>query len=409
LGVKAMKKFSLLLSILPFFFLLISNLKGINDEFKIVKEDGIPVALNPAHPIPLKSSPKDITFTEDLTIGDIEGDPHYVFSEFISFTVDGQGNMYVLDRRGKTVRKFDKKGKYLLSFGREGQGPGEFTFPEEIRLLSNGQLMVFEGETQKFSCFTQEGKFVNSGRFLKLMYPPYFGFPSGNFIAANIQHESKRTLVITGLFDEKSELLASLHEREREPYKPWPSQDDVNARARRIAEAFSSIAFRPSVVLAVDLKENIYFAFTDRYEIKFYSSDGQIKKILRTELPMLPVEEKDRDGYFHHWLPKDISTWSSMSKQLQNKIKSLIRFPDKKPAFLSIMPMDKDYLMIVRDRSFEKDSLIDIFAPSGRFIIEKKLRFKIKSGLCRGGKLYLIHEDDDGNQYVKRFSYALIF
>jgi len=403
-----MKKFILLLLILSFLFLLTSSLKGINDEFRIVKENGIPVALNPAHPIPLKSSPKDITFTEDLTIGDVEGDPHYVFSEFISYTVDDEENIYVLDWRGKTVRKFDKKGRYLLSFGSEGQGPGEFTFPEEIRLLSNGHLMIFEGETQKFSCFTQEGKFVNGGRFVKLMSSPYFGFSSGNFIATNIQYESKRTVMITGLFDEKSELLASLHEREREPYKPWPSQDDVSARARRIAEAFSSIVFRPSVVLAVDLKENLYFAFTDKYEIKAYSSDGQLKKTLRTELPMLLVEKKDRDGYKNYWLPRDISTWSSMSKQFQNKIKSLIKFPDKKPAFLNIIPMDNNYLMVVRDRSFAQDSLIDIFDPSGRFIIEKKLNFNTNSGLCIGGKLYTIHEDEDGNQYVKRFSYTLI-
>ncbi|UCC40200.1 MAG: hypothetical protein JSV96_01720 [Candidatus Aminicenantes bacterium] len=402
-----MKKFSLLLLILSFLFLPGSSFEERNDEFKIIKEDGIPVALNPAYPVPLKKSPKDIIFNDELTLGQVEGDPNYVFSEFISYTVDDKENMYVLDWRAKTIRKFDKNGKYLLSFGGEGQGPGEFTFPEEIRLLSNGHLMVFEGEAQRYSFFTQEGKFVKSGRFLKLMSPPFFGFSSGNFIATNIQRESKRTVVITGLFDAKSELLTSLHEREMEPYKPWPSQDDVSARARRIAERFSRIAFRPSVTLTVDSKEKIHFAFTDKFEIKVYSSDGLLKKILRTELPMLPVEKKDREGYISYWLPRDLTTWNSMSKQFQNKIKSLIRFPDKKPAFLSIIPMDSDYMMVVRDRSFKRDSLIDIFDSSGRFIIEKKLNFNIKSGLCRKGKLYTIHEDEDGNQYVKRFRYAL--
>ena len=378
-----------------------------NNDFKILKENGIPVALNPDHPIPSKSSPKDIIFNEVLTIGQAEGDPSYVFSEHISFTVDDKGNIYILDLREKTLRKFDSKGKHLLSFGREGQGPGEFTSPEKVMLLSNGHLMVFEGESQKFSCFTQEGKFVNSGKFLKLMSPPYFGFSNGNFIAKSVQRNSHKTVVITGVFNTKSELLAQLYKREMEPYKPWPSQDDSDSRVKRIAEVWSKIAFRPQTIMALDSMENIYFAFTDKYEMKIFSPDAQLKRLIRTGLQMLPVKKKDRDGYLNYWLPKDISSWNLMSQKFKNKIKSLIKFPEKKPAFLSIIPMDKDYLMTVREGSFNQNSLIDIFDPSGRFIIEKRLRFHIKEGFCRGGIFYTIYEDEEGNQFVKCYKYEL--
>lgn len=381
---------------------------GDSDEFKIVKEDGTLVALNPDHPVPVKNSPRDIIFTEELIIGEIAGDPHYIFSEFIRYTVDDSGNIYVLDWRGKTVRKFDSNGRYQLSIGREGQGPGEFSFPEEIRFLPNEHLLIFEGETQKFSYFDLEGKFLVSERFFKLMTSPYFGFTNGNFIATNTQRDSKKTVIIIGLFNEKSELLVSLYQKEAEPYRPWPSQDNVEARARRLAEVWSKIAFRPETVIALNEKEEIYFAFADKYEIKIYSAEAKLKKIIKTGLPLLSVKKKDRQGYLNYWLPRDISGWNSMSKQMQNKIKSLIRFPDKKPAFLSIIPMDNDYLMVVRDGSFKQNSLIDIFDSSGRFIIEKELNFHIKNGLCKGGKLYSIYEDEDGNQFVKRYSYTLL-
>jgi len=50
-------------------------------------------------------------------------------------------------------------------------------------------------------------------------------------------------------------------------------------------------------------------------------------------------------------------------------------------------------------------TLIDIFDFEGRFIIEKRLSFCIKKGICKGGRLYTIYEDDDGNQYVKCYGY----
>jgi hypothetical protein len=401
------RSYLILLMVLPLLLLSCISEKK-KGEFNILEEEGIQIAINPDHPVLTKGSYKDIIFTEELTIGSREGDPHFTFGELISFTVDGDGNMYVLDWRGKIVRKFDVKGKYQLSIGREGQGPGEFAFPDEIRFLANGQIVIFEGESQKFSCFTQEGKFVKSGRFLELMYSPYFGLSNGNFIATNIQRDSEKTVTITGLFNEKSELLVPFHRREKQPDLPWPSQDDVNARAKRLAEVCSRAAFRNTTVIALNKKEDIYFAFTDKYEIKIYSSEAKLKKVIRTELPLLPVEKKDRQDFLNILLPREISTWESLGKQFQNKIKSLIRFPKKKPAFLSIIPMDNDYLMIIRDRWFNQNSLVNIFDPQGRLIIEKRLPFSIKNGLCKGNKLYSIHEDEEGYISLKRYKYELL-
>lgn len=378
------------------------------DEFRVLKKDRVLVALNPDHPVPAKNSPRDISFAEELTLGKVKGNPHYVFSEYISFTVDGKGNIYVLDLREKSVRKFDKKGNYQLTIGCEGQGPGEFTFPKEIRYLADGYIIVFEGETQKFSYFTVDGDFVKSGRFKNLLLAPYFGLSNGNFIATNVLRDSKKAALVTGVFDANSELIFALHEQELEPYKPWPRQDDVDARTKRLAEMWSKRAFRSETVTALDVDENIYFAFSENYEIKVYSSNGELKRVIKTELPFLPVEKKDRSRFMDDLLPRDISTWNTMSKQMQNKIKSLIKFPSKKPAFLSIIPMDKDFVMVVRDGNYGLDSLIDIFDSSGRFIIEKKLGFNIKEGICRGDKLYSLHEDEVGNQFVKRYSYKFL-
>ncbi|MFZ2053000.1 MAG: 6-bladed beta-propeller [Candidatus Aminicenantales bacterium] len=377
-------------------------------DFKVIEEDGIPVAINPDHPIPVKDSPKEILFEEEFKIGSTEGDPNYIFGAFISFTVDDHGHVYVLDWREKTVRKFDHRGEYLFRFGDPGQGPGEFSSPEEIRYLPNGQLMIFEGESQKYSCFTKDGQLARTGRFQKLMFSPYFGLTNGHIIATNVLYESDKTEYTLGIYNERCDLVNVLYRWERKADPPWPKGGDQNARARRLAEAISRVAFRPSNLLALDSREDIYFAFTAKYEIKILQADGRLNKIIRTELPCLPVREKDRRVLLDARLPEDISTWRTMDEPLRNKIKEMIKFPEKMPAFLSLIPMDDNYLMVVRSGHYGQNALIDIFDSSGRFIIEKELSFNINQGICRGRRLYTIHKDEDGNRYIKCYSYQLI-
>jgi hypothetical protein len=395
---------SLLFCVLFVFFFLYGH---IETDFKVIQEDGIPVAINPDHPVPVEDSPKDILFEEEFRIGSTEGDPNYIFGAFISFAVDDEGSVYVLDWREKTVRKFDHRGKFLFVFGGPGQGPGEFSSPREIRYLPDGHLMVFEGESQKYACFTNDGKLAGTGRFQKLMFPPYFGLTNGHTIAMHVLHEPDTTVYTIGIYDDECGLVKALHQVERKPDPPWP-RGNQDARARRIAEAISRVAFRPSNVLALNSREDIYFAFTDKYAVKIFRPDGQLKRIIRTELPFLPLKEKDRRVLLDVRVPEDISTWGTMDESMRNRIKDMVEFPEKKPAFLSLIPMDGSYLMVVRDGHYGQNALIDIFDPSGRFIIEKELSFSIDEGICRGCKLYTIGKDEDGNQSIKCYSYRFI-
>jgi hypothetical protein len=377
------------------------------EEFKVVMERGIPVAVNPANPVPASNSPRDIRFEEELTLGATEGDPHFIFGDFIRFAADDEGNIYVLDRESRSVKKFSPSGDFLGQFGRPGQGPGEFQLPEEIRLLADGNLIVFDGEGQRFSVFHADGSVVESRRFLKLMFPPYFGFSSANFIASHILFGTKTMTTTTGLYDENCELIAALHRSKSQLPAARGSPNDQEARAKRLAESFSRAAFRQAPVIALNRDEDIFFGFSGTYEIQIRTAKAELKRIIRTALPLLPVTQEDRRDYIEIWVPKDLSTWSTMSGQMKKKITSQIRFPDKKPAFLQIIPMDGNFLMVLRDGWFNRNALIDIFDPQGRFIIEKKLPFPIKAGLCRDGRLHTLFEDVNGNQFVRRYAYKL--
>jgi len=96
----------------------------------IQKSDNVVVVSNPKTP----ETKMQIVFTEELSIGEVEGDENYMFGQNIFFNTDEDGNFYVSDFDAHRIQKYDPDGKYLLTIGREGQGPGEFGILSSMEL-----------------------------------------------------------------------------------------------------------------------------------------------------------------------------------------------------------------------------------------------------------------------------------
>lgn len=78
----------------------------------------------------------------DHTRYGLPSDASEYFLEVPTDTImDKEGRLYVLDFGAKTVFVWDRDGKYLTNLGREGQGPGEFTFRSKSR-----SLLSYDGE-----------------------------------------------------------------------------------------------------------------------------------------------------------------------------------------------------------------------------------------------------------------------
>jgi sugar lactone lactonase YvrE len=79
-----------------------------------------------------------------------------------SVAVDKNGNIYVADTGNFRVVKLDSSGKELLSFGKQGAGPGEFTQPWKIVISSDGNILVLDRETTWIHVYTADGQFKTS-------------------------------------------------------------------------------------------------------------------------------------------------------------------------------------------------------------------------------------------------------
>ncbi|MDE2981518.1 MAG: 6-bladed beta-propeller [Gemmatimonadota bacterium] len=66
----------------------------------------------------------------------------YIFGEVTSVAADSDGRIYVADQLTPSVRVFGSDGEFVAWIGREGEGPGEFTWPVDILPAADGRLFV---------------------------------------------------------------------------------------------------------------------------------------------------------------------------------------------------------------------------------------------------------------------------
>lgn len=70
------------------------------------------------------------------------------------------GRIYLVDNAENKVAVFDLAGKYLFSFGKGGDGDGEFNRPSPITMNHKGELVIGDTMNARVQIFTSEGKFL---------------------------------------------------------------------------------------------------------------------------------------------------------------------------------------------------------------------------------------------------------
>jgi len=149
------------------------------------------------------------------------------FIKITGLCCDDEGNLYVADSGWNKIFKFDSNGKFLMSFGREGQGPGEFMGQRmsnhlKISFGNDGKLYVNDPGNSRISVFTKEGKFLKSHK-----TPPFtYDTPVVNS-RGDIYLLSKSGIKAIDCYDSNFKYKGSLLDMEEHlqfPFgKPFPS------------------------------------------------------------------------------------------------------------------------------------------------------------------------------------------
>ncbi len=98
-----------------------------------------------------------------LSIGVLEGPDELLFDGIATVVRDTESNVIVADRGAGEIRVFDAAGNHLRSFGRRGEGPGEFQSLVGAWLLPDGSIVTADRRLQRISRFDIEGMLLGTG------------------------------------------------------------------------------------------------------------------------------------------------------------------------------------------------------------------------------------------------------
>jgi hypothetical protein len=84
----------------------------------------------------------------------------FYFSRPVAIAFD-EKCLFILDSETEEIKSFSKSGDFLYSFGRKGQGPGEFQMPSDMDILGNW-IFVADGANRRIQILDKKGSFIKS-------------------------------------------------------------------------------------------------------------------------------------------------------------------------------------------------------------------------------------------------------
>jgi len=361
----------LLLAVL-IFFVTVSLVRA--DKIEVKTIDGVQVVFNPKKPAPPRGALTKLTLKEEFSLGEGKKEEE-IFSEISSFTVDDEGNIYLLDRKENKILVFDKKGKYLRSFGKKGQGPGEISGPVGIRLTPARELLVEDSLNQRFAFFSLDGKFLRS-----ISTGKFFGL-------AGVEFDSQAKMIAQHFVFEKNKVGQEIKKFDKELNPLFTiATDYMNIMAGKINPLSMLTIYR------VGKNDTILISNLDRYEIKVLNSEGKvIKRILKEWEPIKISDEYKKERLAQ--LPPETAMF-------KDRIEVPKVFPPYENFFLD--EQGRIFVKTYETGKMKEEHLFDIFDAAGNYIA--KIALKGNDHFIKGGKLYSVEETEDGFQVLKCYS-----
>ena len=78
------------------------------------------------------------------------------FAKPTGLAVDQEGNLYVCDTLNDRIEVFDADGKFITTYGKNGDGPGYFARPKGIAVDGDGHIWVADGMQDRVQVFNNQ-------------------------------------------------------------------------------------------------------------------------------------------------------------------------------------------------------------------------------------------------------------
>lgn len=344
------------------FFILLSIIlagctqNGTEKNYSIKYADDLKIICNEN-----RGSLKDLgyRFSEEFSFKGILDSDIILFSNILRLKTDSKNNIYILDSRNFCIVKFSDQGKFLKKFGRQGNGPGEFTRPYDLE-IQNDTIFLADNEQKKMVLFDQNGNFI------KDLHPPDGAMPQmltaiGKDKFMGILFGVKQVENIDYIY-----FNLTLMDKNFNPLKIF----------NKIEEPYNPKDFRNSdyVTYFTNSDKEIFIAVNseNEYKIKVFDFDGNHKYNIVKQFKKVPYNKEELERY-QQMIQKRHRGRSNVNINEMKYKKAITRIRyDYKKDYLMVWPA------INRDENNQFDYVAD-FYKDGIFL--KRQNFKDFKGL----------------------------
>lgn len=254
--------------------------------------------------IPLTSATEDV-----YTVGAFAGEDWEVFGRIAKVSFDASGNLHIFDTGAKRIVVLDRDGNLLHTIGREGEGPGEFSYPNAFGIMPDGRIVVHDFPAS-LHIFDSDGEFLEV-----VTGNPADGMPGSLLIpVSDMRFVSRGGMRITRPGDEEPEDdhlrdidLFALDGSGREVvYRAWdlpPTEEDeelVSENEQGQREMSFSLdrmrAFEPGLHLGVLSDGRLAVVDSMGYRVKLVGMDGTVAATVGRAIAPEPVTDAVRDA-----------------------------------------------------------------------------------------------------------------
>jgi len=214
-----------------------------------------------------------ISLQKDLCLGVEEGDENLIFGGIQSICTDAADNIYILDWRMWRIQKFDSRGAFLKSYPiKDGQGPGELTFPGEMAVSPQGIIFLYDFMNRKILILDQDGKAINSFNL------DFFGISINCFADEKLIVMGDKDNALFHVYDVKGRQISSFGDHFKVP--------------QNLARyAYPTVKYPQ--VFTVSVSERIYVCDPHSYEISVYRNKELERTIKGENTAFWPVSVKN--------------------------------------------------------------------------------------------------------------------
>lgn len=333
--------------------------------------DGVEVITNPDYP---RDGRQVFELEEELNIGVIEGDEHYLLSAPQDVKVAENGDIYVLDWRDALILVYDRDGKYVRTAAHRGRGPGEFEIPAYFDFLSDGRMVLFDAKNRQISILDQEGAYV-SGFKVEGFCSDMKVDGEDHLYFVRITTPEVNVVGVTQIIERKMDLFCTeLDGRMLHDYGLFRG-DKISYTRMKTGSMSGSSPYAHTTAWTVDAEGRLIAGYNENYQLSVYDPDGELMfKFGRDFTPIKYLEYKGGANPEY---------WSAFSQWMF--------FDDA----------GNLWLWHYSGREEEEGYEYDVFSSAGiylRQVVVPRRIYRIK-----GGKIYSIIRDEEDYRFVKCF------